>query len=94
MLDIVLVTPKFYPRTFVITDTVMRKLGQTDVAVALIRHLSGDWGDLNPTDWEKNDVSLREGSGLFSVYHATDGTEFVVFTEHDRSATTVLLQCD
>ena len=42
-------------------------------------------------DWEENQVALKEGFRLFSVYEAGDGTRFWIITEADRSVTTVLL---
>lgn len=45
-------------------------------------------------DREENELSLREGYRLFSVYHTKDGEKFYVITEHDRSRATVLLPSD
>ena len=58
---------------------------------ALRRHARGDWGDTGPEDSAENELALKEGFRLFSVYHAPDGTKFWVITEADRSATTILL---
>ena len=62
-----------------------------DILKALSRHANGDWGDVCREDWEENELSLREGLRLFSVYHAASGVKFYVITEADRSVTTVLL---
>lgn len=62
-----------------------------DVLRALERHAAGDWGDCDPEDWAENELSLREGFRLFSVYHSSAGTKFWIITEADRSVTTVLL---
>lgn len=62
-----------------------------EMLVALGRHASGDWGDCCPEDAAENELSLREGFRLFSVYHTSTGTKFWVITEADRSLTTVLL---
>ena len=59
--------------------------------MAFGRHLSGDWGEVCREDWIANELSLKEGTRLFSVYNAANGTRFWVITEADRSATTVLL---
>jgi len=69
-------------------------LTHDDITAALGRHASGDWGNVGEEDWEENELSLREGFRLFSVYHAADGTRFWIITEADRSATTVLLPED
>lgn len=58
---------------------------------AMQRHAAGDWGDCGPEDQGENELSLREGFRLFSVYHTTTGVKFWIITEADRSVTTVLL---
>jgi len=86
--------PKFPPGQIVITTNARRTLSNEDVQQALARHLRGDWGDCDAEDAEENELSLREGFRLFSVYHTEDGTKFWIITEQDRSATTILLPED
>ena len=62
-----------------------------EMVAALRRHIAGDWGDIDEHDREENELSLREGFRLFSVYHTTAGEKFWIVTEADRSCTTVLL---
>jgi hypothetical protein len=62
-----------------------------EIATAFSRHANGDWGDVCREDWEENELSLREGFRLLSVYHTARGAKFYVITEANRSATTVLL---
>jgi uncharacterized protein YdcH (DUF465 family) len=69
-------------------------LTEVDIAAALYSHQRGDWGDVCREDWEENELALREGFRLFSVYHTADGTKFWVITEADRSATTLQLPSD
>ncbi len=57
----------------------------------LLRHVSGDWGELDEHDRKENEFSLRKGFRLLSAYRLSDGTKFWVITEADRSATTFLL---
>ena len=66
----------------------MRLLEQT-----LKRHARGDWGDLCPEDRKENELSLKEGFRLLSVY-GTGERRFWIITEADRSVTTVLLPED
>ncbi len=56
----------------------------------LDRHQSGDWGECGPEDWKANDLDLRVGGRLFSVYKVS-GNRLWVITEADRSQTTILL---
>jgi hypothetical protein len=61
----------------------------------LIRHVSGDWGEVGKEDWNANEESLRIGERLLSAYTTSDGqTRFWILTERDRSATTALLPSD
>jgi hypothetical protein len=57
----------------------------------LLRHQTGDWGDLDEEDKAENEFSLMRDLRLFSAYHLKDGVKIWVITEADRSATTVLL---
>jgi hypothetical protein len=57
----------------------------------IVRHVSGDWGDLEPEDKVENELSLLKGFRILSAYHLKDGTKIYVITEADRSMTTVLL---
>jgi hypothetical protein len=76
------------------TPNALRSLSQDDIQTAIRRHQAGDWGDVSHEDWEANDRALTQGSRIFSVYHAVNGTKFWVITEADRSVTTILLPAD
>ena len=62
-----------------------------EITEALGRHLRGDWGDVSGADRQRNNVAVRTGERLFSVFHTQSGQKFWIITERDRSATTVLL---
>ena len=85
---------KFSMGQIVITPNGLDKLEEEDVRRGLGRHGRGDWGDLDEHDLQENELALKEGSRLFSAYHARDGTKFWIITESDRSVTTVLLPED
>ena len=57
----------------------------------LVRHVAGDWGEVNTEDWLANEQSLLRELRLLSVYTMSNGTKFWIITEADRSATTFLL---
>ena len=86
--------PLFQTGRLVATPNALANVSEQDVRTALARHQKGDWGDVDDHDRNANNVALREGERLFSVYHATNGTKFWVITEADRSSTTVLLPAD
>lgn len=56
----------------------------------LMRHQSGDWGDLCGADKRENEFSIANGFRILSKYHTTEGEALYVLTEADRSATTIL----
>ena len=60
------------------------------VAESLVRHATGDWGDLSAEDKAENDRSLQEGERLLSAYENEGLPKIWIITEADRSATTVL----
>ena len=78
----------------VITKTAASALRPKEVLIALLRHRTGDWGDVCDEDRQANDKALEDGTRLFSVYTGGDDTRFYVITEWNREATTVLLPED
>ena len=55
-----------------------------------VRHVSGDWQDMDRDDQAANRRAIDEGSRVFSAYQVGE-YRFFVITEADRSATTILL---
>ena len=85
---------KFSLGQIVATPNALAQLAQPDITLALSRHITGDWGELDEHDRQENELSLREGYRLLSAYQATNGTRFWIITEADRSVTTILLPED
>ena len=83
----------FHPGQVAATPGALAALAQTgETAVHfLARHLSGDWGTVDATDWQANDHALKVGGRLLSAYTLRDGTRIWIITESDRSSTTLLL---
>jgi hypothetical protein len=57
----------------------------------LVRHLAGDWGDVDEHNRRENELSLIHGFRLLSAYTLNSGTKLWIITEADRSATTLLV---
>lgn len=57
----------------------------------LLRHVSGDWGDVDEEDKRSNEQAVAEGRRILSGYRTGQGERIWVITEADRSATTILL---
>ena len=83
--------PLFHPGAIVSTPGALTRVPRQELLVALTRHLSGDWGELEEHDWRANDSALRDGSRLLSSYAASNGERFWIITEAHRQATTALL---
>jgi hypothetical protein len=64
----------------VATPNALGSLSQEDITQALDRHVTGDWGEVCPADWQENELSLKEGFRLLSAYRGSDGTKFWVIT--------------
>jgi hypothetical protein len=56
----------------------------------LVRHATGDWGELCAYDRRQNEVALRDGYRVLSSYEIPTGRVWII-TEADRSVTTILL---
>jgi hypothetical protein len=90
-MSIVGVAAQFSPGRIVISPGASLELTKEDVLWGLIRHLSGDWGELDEEDWKENEAALQYGFRLLSRYRVREKVTFWIITEHDRSVTTVLL---
>ena len=86
--------PKFPPGRVVITDHAAEEILPEDIALALRRHVQGDWGELEAPNRRANERALLLGCRLLSAYSSRTGLRFWIITEPDRSATTVLLPED
>jgi hypothetical protein len=87
-------TAKFSLGQLVATPNALAHIPNDEILVALGRHVCGDWGELDPEDWNANERALQHGGRLFSRYFSTQKIKFWIITECDRSATTVLLPED
>jgi hypothetical protein len=89
---------KFPLGELVITTNAATKLNAIETFTLLVRHESGDWGEICEEDRATNEQALQDGSRLFSVYELEDENEskvrFYVITEWHREATTILLPED
>lgn len=57
----------------------------------VLRHVSGDWGDICAEDRQSNADALQYGYRLMSVYELSKAERLWIITEADRSSTTLLL---
>jgi hypothetical protein len=57
----------------------------------LLRHGSGDWGEVDEEDRLANEDALQNQGRLFSVCKTARGVTLWCITEHDRSSTCLLL---
>jgi hypothetical protein len=92
--EIRVVGPLFPMGKVVITSIAMEYLLPGEIVCALARHASGDWGNVSEADWERNNLAVREGWQIGSVYQSIGRIKFRVVTECDRSVTTVLFPED
>ena len=74
-----------------ITQGALDALTGEDIANAIKRHATGEWGELDKHDREMNDQALKKGGRILSQYRSEADEKFWVITEADRSATTILL---
>ena len=74
-----------------VTRNAARRLNKTDVIDCLERHMLGDWGEVDDFDWKTNDMGVEYGFPIVSSYVDRKKNRFLIVTEADHSATTVLL---
>ena len=85
---------KFRVGRILSTPNALSQLTSEDILIGIQRHQAGDWGDVSDADRQKNEVALKQGFRLWSVYHDANGVKFWIITEADRSATVVLMPED
>jgi hypothetical protein len=81
------------------TPGAMGEFSVEEIAACVVRHESGDWGDINAADKARNDVARAGGSRLLSSYRFEDGRKLWIITEAEnadgeRLCTTVLLPAE
>ena len=69
--------------------TAFREAGEIEFTY-LVRHLLGDWGEVDGHDRRANEAALRNGTRLLSAYDTPAGRVWII-TEADRTSTCVLL---
>ncbi|UJB63283.1 type I restriction endonuclease subunit M [Acidovorax sp. YS12] len=57
----------------------------------VLRHVSGDWGELCDEDKASNAAALTYGSRVLSAYDIAPNHRLWIITEADRRSTTLLL---
>jgi hypothetical protein len=62
--------------------------------VFLVRHVAGDWGNLDAEDKQRNDQALEDGSRILSAYHTANGVKLYVITEAEPLSSTCILLPD
>ena len=67
----------------------LEKAGQTSWEF-LVRHLTGDWGEVDEADKLANEEALTDGSRLLSAYTTIAGDRLWIITEADRSSSCLL----
>jgi hypothetical protein len=84
---------KFKFGQLVITPAALEALRESGESpwVFLIRHVAGDWGDLDRHDRERNEQALKDGSRLLSVYSTAKGERIWVITEAEPRNSTCIL---
>jgi hypothetical protein len=69
------------------TSNALAHLSQDDILLGIQRHQAGDWGDVPTGNSAVNERALIEGTRLWSIYRAANGTKFWLITEADRKVT-------
>lgn len=72
--------------TIALSPGVGRTLQQPDIIELIDRHKSGNWGDVSPLEWDKNDVALKARQIVRSI-HLSQYYEVVVTTDEGRRST-------
>jgi hypothetical protein len=84
---------KFQPGRIIVTPGALAALeasGEVPFEY-LVRHINGDWRDVDEHDRRENELSLIHGFHLISAYRLNSGAKIWIITEAGRSVSTILL---
>lgn len=81
---------KFQPGTVVATVGATHAATRPEMLRLLQRHLSGDWGDVDPEDAKANENALKWSERILSSYRTESGEKLWILTEASREQTTIL----
>ena len=76
---------------FFVSRKAAQRLNEADAMACLERHLIGDYGDVDDIDWKTNNLAWEYGFPIVSSYIDRKKNRFLIITEGNRSATTILL---
>lgn len=63
-----------------------------EIDLCLMKHITGDWGNLDEEDKMLNDSAVVDGGRILSAYEIGENkVKIWIITEADRSYTTILL---
>lgn len=65
-------------------------LQAVEMLIALQMHIQGNWGDVEHSEWKKNDIALQRGTEIRSAYRSPRGPTFWIVTDPDRRQTTIM----
>ena len=84
---------KFEPGQIVATPGALEafRASGDDPLAYLVRHIAGEWGDVDEHDSKENELSLEHGWRILSAYTLSDGAKIWIITEADKSSTCILL---
>ena len=86
--------PLFLPENVVIEPDVQRLFSPHCVSERFIRHITGDWGDMDEERKHANTVALATGAKVVSEFKVHIGLLLRFVTDGDRIRTTVTLVVD
>jgi hypothetical protein len=85
--------PQLFPLGGVmIYHQVVQIIGHEGVASLLLRHATGDWGELCEHHQQLNHEAIKSGKRVVSVYKHASGTPICILTEGNRRSTLVFLE--
>ncbi len=86
------VTLGFEKGGWVVSKAAQAALTGDEVWVAMLKHLSDDWGNVEQETAEANFLALEHGGELRSAYYTSKGVLFTIVTNAARTRTAIQLE--
>ena len=75
----------------IVSRRLTKRFSRCDVNAVLIQHMTGDWGDVNDTQWKANELAIQTGDGQVLSSFIFDDERILIMTDAERQETICLL---
>lgn len=85
---------RFAPGELLVSHSAANKVTVQNILDAFLRHVRGDWGQVDNEVRLKNEAAIEDEGEIVSIYSSDQGLPFYIITAGNHSSTAVVLAED